>query len=98
MLRLDSNLIRSRFLALCQAAKKCNDKDRLREDISDFINSDLAAFKLQHQSAALEKLSAQQNIEALRKKQDELQGQIEVWARFVCICMMMCKCLASTER
>lgn len=47
-------------------------------EINDFIHSDLAAFKLQHKVAAMEQSSAQQNVEALRRKQNELQGQIQV--------------------
>eukprot|EP00892_Ulva_mutabilis_P006924 jgi/Ulvmu1/4603/UM002_0332.1 len=67
-----------RFLSLCKTAQTCTDKDKLQAEISDFIKSDLAVFKLQHKLAAMEQRSAQQNVEALRRKQNELQGQIQV--------------------
>lgn len=79
-----TNVQRCRFLALCNTAKTC-DTDKLRAEISDFINSDMAAFKLQHQAAAMEQLSAKQNIEALQRKEDELQGQIQVRGGSLCI-------------
>lgn len=67
-----------RFLAICRTATTSDDTERLNVEVHDFVNSDLALFKLHQKTVSLQRASADSNVGTLKQKQDELQGQIRV--------------------
>jgi hypothetical protein len=66
-----------RFLAICRTATSSNDTRKLETEVHDFLNSDLALFKLHQTTVSLQRSAADSNVATLKKKQDELQGQIQ---------------------
>lgn len=77
-LHCDPSTSLCRFLAICRTATTSNDTEKLNAEVHDFVNSDLALFKVHQTSVNLQRASADSNVGTLKQKQDELQGQILV--------------------
>ena len=67
-----------RFLAICRTATTSDDTERLSDEVHEFVHSDLALFKVHQTTVNLQRASAESNVDTLKQKQDDLQGQIRV--------------------